>query len=218
MSERILTLFGEELLPEPPKPPVKARAKKKNGAQDEGQDPENLETEGEGDDAETALAQPVGAASPDTGPEAPENNVATAEPEAPPSKTKKPKNKREDDDTLPKPETLPDDWKGEKQYYTIGEVAELFKVNTSHIRFWTTEFKMNVRTTRKGDRLYTPAQIKEIKAIHHLVKERRFTLDGAKTKLKANKNREVQTLDLGESLTELRARLVAMKNQLNKNA
>lgn len=111
--------------------------------------------------------------------------------------------------------TLPDDWKGEKQYYTIGEVAELFKVKTSHIRFWTNEFELKVRTTRKGDRLYTPQQVKEIKAIHHLVKERGFTLNGAKTKLKNDpKKVVVNTVDLKQQLSALRLKLLALKRQL----
>lgn len=109
---------------------------------------------------------------------------------------------------------MPDDWKPGKQYFSIGEVAEMFKVNTSHIRFWTNEFKIKVRTTRKGDRLYTAAQIKELKAIHHLVKERGFTLSGAKAKLKDQKGRDVQAIDLKDSLTSLRNKLSAIKNHL----
>jgi DNA-binding transcriptional MerR regulator len=103
-----------------------------------------------------------------------------------------------------------------KQYYSIGEVADMFKVKTSHIRFWTTEFNLKVRTTRKGDRLYNMDQIKELRAIHHLVKERGFTLAGARTKLKEEKkkNIEVESVDLKKSLLHLRAKLVAIKTQL----
>ncbi len=102
-----------------------------------------------------------------------------------------------------------------KQYYSIGEVADMFKVKTSHIRFWTTEFNLKVRTTRKGDRLYNIDQIKELRAIHHLVKERGFTLAGAKAKLKEEKKKiEVESVDLKKSLQHLRAKLVAIKNQL----
>lgn len=102
-----------------------------------------------------------------------------------------------------------------KQYYSIGEVADMFKVKTSHIRFWTTEFNLKVRTTRKGDRLYNMDQIKELRAIHHLVKERGFTLAGARAKLKEEKkNIEVESVDLKKSLLHLRAKLVAIKNQL----
>src|SRR5690606_26784959 len=70
-------------------------------------------------------------------------------------------------------------WQAEKQYYTIGEVSSLFRVNTSHIRFWTKEFRLKVRTTKKGDRLYKPEDIRELATIYHLVKERGFTLAGA---------------------------------------
>ncbi len=110
---------------------------------------------------------------------------------------------------------LPADWKAEKQYYTIGEVAALFQVNTSHIRFWTNEFNLKVRTTRKGDRLYTGPQIQELKAIHHLVKERGFKIAGAKARLKDQKKKEVQSVDLKESLVQLRNRLIIMRKQLN---
>ena len=109
---------------------------------------------------------------------------------------------------------VPDNWEPGKQYFSIGEVAEMFKVNTSHIRFWTNEFRIKVRTTRKGDRLYTAAQIKELKAIHHLVKERGFTLSGAKAKLKDQKGRDVHAVDLKDSLTSLRNKLSAIKNHL----
>ena len=109
---------------------------------------------------------------------------------------------------------IPEDWKGEKKYYTIGEVAEFFKVKTSHIRFWTNEFKMKVRTTRKGDRLYTPENVKELRAIYHLVKERGFTLTGAKTKLRAQNKRDVTTVDLKTSLTQLKNKLLILREQL----
>jgi DNA-binding transcriptional MerR regulator len=109
---------------------------------------------------------------------------------------------------------LPMDWEGHKTYYTIGEVAALFKVKTSHIRFWTNEFKLKVRTTRKGDRLYTPELVKEVRAIYHLVKERGFTLAGAKARLKSASKKEVETVDLKQSLQQLRSQLVTIKNQL----
>ncbi len=105
-------------------------------------------------------------------------------------------------------------WEGDKQYYSIGEVAALFKVNTSHIRFWTNEFALKVRTTRKGDRLYNPAQIKELRAIYHLVKELGFTINGAKTKLKAQKKVSIESVDLKKALLQLRNKLVTMRNNL----
>lgn len=106
-------------------------------------------------------------------------------------------------------------WNAEKQYYSIGEVATLFKVNTSHIRFWTKEFALKVRTTRKGDRLYTPDQIREIRTIYHLVKERGFTLAGAKTKLKDEKRGAVEAINLKQSLLKLRNQLISIQKQLS---
>jgi hypothetical protein len=90
-----------------------------------------------------------------------------------------------------KKEEVLKDWNAEKQYYSIGEVAALFKVATSHIRFWTNEFKLKVRTTRKGDRLFSPENIKELRAIYDLVKDRGYTIAGAKAKLKSNKKASV---------------------------
>jgi DNA-binding transcriptional MerR regulator len=106
-------------------------------------------------------------------------------------------------------------WNAEKQYYSIGEVASLFKVNTSHIRFWTKEFAIKVRTTRKGDRLYTSDQIMEIRSIYHLVKERGFTLAGAKAKLKEEKKGAVEAINLKQSLLKLRNQLISIQKQLS---
>ena len=105
-------------------------------------------------------------------------------------------------------------WEGDKQYYSIGEVAALFKVRTSHIRFWTNEFALKVRTTRKGDRLFTPAQIRELRTIYHLVKEQGFTINGAKTKLKARNRVSVESVDLKMALLQLRNKLLTMRNSL----
>lgn len=109
---------------------------------------------------------------------------------------------------------IPEDWKGDKNYYGIGEVAGFFSVKTSHIRFWTNEFKLKVRTTRKGDRLYTPDQVRELRAIYHLVKERGFTLSGAKTRLKEQNKRDVTAIPLKDQLLALRSKLQILRDQL----
>jgi DNA-binding transcriptional MerR regulator len=106
-------------------------------------------------------------------------------------------------------------WEPQKQYYTIGEVATLFKVNTSHIRFWTKEFNLKVRTTRKGDRLYTPEQVYELQRIYHLVKERGFTLAGAKAKLKEKKTNAADSATLKQSLLKLKDQLLVVRKQLD---
>jgi len=106
------------------------------------------------------------------------------------------------------------EWNLDKKYYTIGEVAQLFAVNTSHIRFWTNEFKLKPRTTRKGDRLYSPKDIAELRLIHHLVKEKKHTIKGAREKLKAEKTGVNNKLDLKESLLELKSTLLKIREQL----
>tara|TARA_B110000046_G_scaffold71024_1_gene78936 strand:- start:159 stop:422 length:264 start_codon:yes stop_codon:yes gene_type:complete len=75
----------------------------------------------------------------------------------------------------------------EKRYYKIGEVAKAFNVNTSLIRFWEKEFDIiKPKKNAKGNRLFTADDIANFKLIFNLVKERGFTLDGAKQKLKKN--------------------------------
>lgn len=78
----------------------------------------------------------------------------------------------------------------EKLYFTIGEVAKMFDVNTSHIRFWSKQFDViRPATNKKGNRLYTQSDIENIKKIYHLVKEKGFTLKGAKVELKTEKQK-----------------------------
>jgi DNA-binding transcriptional MerR regulator len=105
----------------------------------------------------------------------------------------------------------------EKNYYSIGEVATKFKVRTSHIRFWTVQFGMKVRTTRKGDRLYTPEDIEKLKAIHHLVKDQGFTIAGAKAKLKEAKNTNTalpQNSAIIQAAQNLKATLISLRKQI----
>jgi DNA-binding transcriptional MerR regulator len=78
----------------------------------------------------------------------------------------------------------------QKTYYTIGEVAKMFNVNTSHIRFWSKHFDaIKPATNKKGNRLYTPEDIKIIDRIYHLVKEKGFTLKGAKIEMQRLKKK-----------------------------
>ena len=136
----------------------------------------------------------------------PEQEEQYGQPEAQPEE-------EEDDDDDEPVAPLPE-WDLDKRYYTIGEVAQLFKVNTSHIRFWTNEFKLRPRTTRKGDRLYSPEDIAQLRLIHHLVKEKKHTIKGAKEKLKAGKDAVGQKLDLKDSLVSLKQMLIRIKEQL----
>lgn len=103
----------------------------------------------------------------------------------------------------------------EKRYYGIGEVAEAFKVNTSLIRFWEKEFDViKPKKNAKGNRKFTPDDIKNLELIYHLVKERGFTLEGAKTHLKEEKHKTLSTFDIIRKLESVKAELVNLKNQL----
>lgn len=74
-----------------------------------------------------------------------------------------------------------------KLYYTIGEVADMFDVNTSLIRFWEKEFKqIKPKKNKKGNRLFTPKDVETFQVIYHMVKVKGFTLDGAKQQLKGD--------------------------------
>lgn len=103
----------------------------------------------------------------------------------------------------------------EKLYYTIGEVAELFDVNTSLIRFWEKEFDLiKPHKNKKGNRLFTKADIESFRQIYYLVKERGFTLEGARKKMRGSKDETVQVIQTIDRLKELRTKLVALKDSL----
>ncbi|MFV8280206.1 MerR family transcriptional regulator [Christiangramia marina] len=103
----------------------------------------------------------------------------------------------------------------EKRYYGIGEVAKAFNVNTSLIRFWEKEFDViKPKKNAKGNRKFTPEDIKNLELIYHLVKERGFTLEGAKIHLKEGKNKTLSTFDIIRKLETIKAELVNLKNQL----
>ncbi len=103
----------------------------------------------------------------------------------------------------------------EKRYYSIGEVAEAFKVNASLIRFWEKEFDaIKPKKNAKGNRKFTPEDIKNLELIYHLVKERGFTLEGAKTHLKEEKHKTLSNFEIIRKLEGIKAELVNLKNQL----
>ncbi|MFY0602901.1 MAG: MerR family transcriptional regulator [Flavobacteriaceae bacterium] len=103
----------------------------------------------------------------------------------------------------------------EKRYYKIGEVAKAFSVNTSLIRFWEKEFTIiKPKKNAKGNRLFTPEDISNFKIIYNLVKERGFTLEGAKQKLKKNPEGIVNNNEIISRLEAVKAELIKIKNQL----
>ena len=103
----------------------------------------------------------------------------------------------------------------EKRYYSIGEVAKAFKVNTSLIRFWEKEFEvLKPKKNAKGNRKFTPKDVKNLQLIYHLVKERGFTLEGAKTHLKEEKNKTLSNFEIISKLEGIKVELLKIKDQL----
>src|SRR5690554_7468958 len=89
----------------------------------------------------------------------------------------------------------------EKRYYSIGELAKAFQVNTSLIRFWEKEFDvLKPKKNAKGNRMFTPEDLSNLKTIYHLVKEKGFTLEGAKEHLKKSKTKPLDQLEIIQKL------------------
>lgn len=102
-----------------------------------------------------------------------------------------------------------------KLYYSIGEVAKAFDVNASLIRFWDSEFDiLKPKKNAKGNRMFTPEDITNLKLIYHLVKERGFTLEGAKTHLKEGKKETLDKFDIITKLETIKSQLTELKNHL----
>lgn len=99
--------------------------------------------------------------------------------------------------------------KVEKLYYSIGEVANMFKVNTSLIRFWEKEFDIiKPKKNKKGNRLFTKKDIDNFHIIYHLVKEKGMTLKGAKKKMTENKDDTEHNFEIVRSLENIKEMLI----------
>lgn len=105
--------------------------------------------------------------------------------------------------------------KVEKLFYSIGEVAKMFKVNTSLIRFWEKEFDIiKPKKNKKGNRLFTKEDVENFHIIFHLVKERGMTLKGAKMKMSENKDDAIHNLEVIQSLHNIRNMLLEIKEEI----
>jgi DNA-binding transcriptional MerR regulator len=103
----------------------------------------------------------------------------------------------------------------EKLYYSMGEVAEMLCVSTSLVRFWEKRFDiLKPQKNRKGNRLFTPADVRNLKTIYHLVKEKGMTLAGAEKQLKARRSAIERDMEIAERLGAIRALLVEVRNEL----
>lgn len=108
-----------------------------------------------------------------------------------------------------------DDILNQKLYYGITEVAGWFNVNVSQIRFWENEFDiLQPRKTKKGDRLFRVADIKNLELIYHLIRQRKFSIEGAKAYLKNNKLAADTNFKVTQSLTKFRSFLLELKANL----
>jgi DNA-binding transcriptional MerR regulator len=103
----------------------------------------------------------------------------------------------------------------EKRYFKIGEVAKAFDVNASLLRFWENEFDvLRPKKNAKGNRLFTQEDIKNLQLIYHLVKEKGFTLEGAKNKLKEKPEEITSNHDIIVRLDKIKNELLQIKTHL----
>ena len=104
----------------------------------------------------------------------------------------------------------------EKLFYSISEVAEMFEVNQSNLRFWEKEFnQLTPKRNAKGTRFYTPEDIQTIKQIIYLVSEQKLTLDGAKRKLGQKKDVIAKQQEVVERLKKIKAELQGISRALS---
>ncbi|KEY19921.1 MerR family transcriptional regulator [Kaistella antarctica] len=102
----------------------------------------------------------------------------------------------------------------DKLYYSIGEVSKAFDVNASLIRYWEKEFPIiKPKKNKKGNRYFTPEDIKNLKIIYHLVKEKGYTLDGARIALTTN-SKISETVSMIDRLKFVKAELQKLKESL----
>jgi DNA-binding transcriptional MerR regulator len=101
-----------------------------------------------------------------------------------------------------------------KQYYTMGEVSEMFRVNQSLLRFWETEFDiLQPKKNKKGDRYFRPVDIKNLHLIYHLLRQKKYTIEGAKDFLRKNKKAD-QRFEVIQHLQKIKSFLLEWKAQL----
>jgi len=102
----------------------------------------------------------------------------------------------------------------QKHYYTMGEVADMFRVNQSLLRFWEAEFSiLQPKKNKKGDRYFRPVDIKNLHLIYHLLRQRKYTIEGAKDFLKKNSKAE-EKFETIKKLEEMKRFLLEMKASL----
>lgn len=107
----------------------------------------------------------------------------------------------------------------EKKYHSIGEVAKMFNVAPSLIRYWESEFDIiKPKKDRKGNRRYTKVDIQRIKYIYHLVKEKGYTLQGAQEVIKSGKEQGFDKVEAVQKLQEIKDFLINIRDEINAKA
>lgn len=107
---------------------------------------------------------------------------------------------------------------GKRIYYTMGEVSEMFDVNPSLIRFWEQKFDiLKPHKNKKGNRMFTPRDVDNLKLIYHLVKEKGMTLTGAEKRLKENREGLEKNLEVIDKLQGIKSLLLEIKQELNQD-
>jgi len=105
----------------------------------------------------------------------------------------------------------------EKLYYSIGETAEMIGVAVSTIRFWENEFDvLRPMKNKKGNRMFTPADIKNLRIIHHLLREEGMTLQGAKKRLSGKWDETDYKYEISESLRKIKTLLMDLRDNIGK--
>ena len=133
-----------------------------------------------------------------------------------PEKIKSPRGRKNlkdivDNDAIEIPE---DEILFKKSYYSIGDVAAMFNENASLIRYWENEFDiLKPKKNSKGDRFFRPEDVKNLKLIHHLLRQRKYTIEGAKEFLKSNKT-AADKFNMIQSLQKLKSFLNELKASL----
>ena len=105
--------------------------------------------------------------------------------------------------------------KDQKIYYSIGEVAKILDVNNSLIRFWEKEFEIiKPKKNSGGNRIFTKNDLKNISLIHHLLKEKKYTIEGAKKKIRENKDGAIKNQEIIKNLQKIRTQLAEIREYL----
>ncbi len=105
--------------------------------------------------------------------------------------------------------------KDQKIYYSISEVAKIINVNSSLIRFWEKEFEIiNPKKNSRGNRIFTKNDLDNILLIHHLLKEKKYTIKGAKKKIRENKDGAKKNFDIIKNLQNIRIQLSKIRDEL----